>query len=280
MVTPPCSTESVSTLWNAFQAGKKPIIGMLHVPALPGSPRNRLNLDAIHDWVMQDARALADSGVDALMLENFGDVPFYPDRVPAHTLAFLTVIAREVRRGAALPLGINVLRNDGEGAIAIAAAVGAEFVRVNVFTGARLTDQGLIQGAAHQLLRYRHSLGAAVKVLADVNVKHSAPLAPRDLAEEVEETIGRGCADGIIVTGAATGKQTPLVDLRRAVAAAQGTPVLAGSGADAQTIGAVLAIADGVIVGTACKRDGVTVNPVDPEAVRRIVTAARTGLTV
>lgn len=251
---------------------------MLHVPALPGSPRNGLQLDAILDWVLQDARALSAGGVDALILENFGDVPFYPDRVPAHTVAFLTVIAREVRRTVNVPLGINVLRNDGESAIAVAAAVGAEFVRVNVFTGARLTDQGLIQGAAHQLLRYRHALGAAVTILADVNVKHSAPLAPRDLTEEVEETIGRGCADGIIVTGAATGKQTPFADLRTAVAAAHGTPVLAGSGVDAHTIAATLAVADGAIVGTACKLGGVTTNPVDPDAVQRIVAAARARL--
>ncbi|MBL8213145.1 MAG: BtpA/SgcQ family protein [Bryobacterales bacterium] len=268
----------MSTLWNAFQAERKPVIGMLHVPALPGSPRNSLNLGAILAWVLQDARTLSEGGVDALIIENFGDVPFYPDRVPAHTLAFLTVIARQVRQNVDLPLGINVLRNDGESAIAIAAAVGAEFVRVNVFTGARLTDQGLIQGAAHQLLRYRQTLGAAVRILADVNVKYSAPLAPRDLVEEVEETIGRGCADGIIVTGAATGKQTPLADLRTAVAAAHGTPVLAGSGVDEHTIAATLAIADGAIVGTACKRGGSTTNPVDTGAVRRIVAAARAGL--
>lgn len=248
---------------------------MLHVPALPGSPQNQLGFDAIFDWVSKDATTLSEAGIDALMMENFGDVPFYPTRVPPHTIAYLTVLAHEIRTRYSLPLGINVLRNDGESAIAIAAAVQAEYVRINVFTGARLTDQGLIQGAAHNLVRYRKSLASNVKIFADVDVKHSAPLAPRDLAEEVEETIGRGCADAIIVTGAATGKQTPLDHLRQAAAAAQGVPVLAGSGVDAHNIAEVLAIADAVILGTSAKQGRITTNPVDPAAVRLIMTAAR-----
>ena len=248
---------------------------MLHVPPLPGSPRNNLRFDAIIDWVLRDARALASGAIDAMMLENFGDVPFYPRRVPAHTLAFMAVLAREVKAYVDLPLGINVLRNDAESALAIATAVGAEFIRVNVYTGARLTDQGLIQGVAHRLLRCRHSIGSDVKILADVDVKHSAPLARRELTDEVEETVGRGCADAIIVTGSATGKHTGLEDLKIAATAARGTPVLAGSGVDAKNVAAVLAVADGLIVGTAFKRDGVTTNPVDGERVRDFMNAVR-----
>jgi membrane complex biogenesis BtpA family protein len=262
-------------LWDAFAARQKPVIGMLHAPALPGSPRNNVAFDAITEWVLKDASALAAGGVDALLLENFGDVPFYPRRVPAHTVAFMSVLAREVRSHHDLPLGINVLRNDAESALAIATAVGAEFIRVNVYTGARLTDQGLIQGVAHRLLRYRTSLDSGVKILADVDVKHSSPLAARELSDEVEETISRGCADGIIVTGSATGKQTPVNDLRTAKAAARGTPVLAGSGVDAANAAAVLELADGLIVGTAFKRDRVTTNPVDSDTVRRFMNAVR-----
>ena len=262
-------------VWDAFKARRKPIIGMLHVPALPGSPRNTLGFDGIVDWVLKDANALAGGGIDAVILENFGDVPFYPDRAPAHTLAFMTVLAKEVRAQTGLSLGINVLRNDAKSALAIATAVGAEFIRVNVYTGARLTDQGLIQGTAHRLLRYRKSIGSPVKILADVDVKHSAPLAPRELTDEVEETVQRGCADGIIVTGSATGKHTALEDLKRAAAAARGTPVVAGSGVDAMDVAAVLAVADGLIVGTAFKRDGVTTNPVDVERVQEFMQAAR-----
>src|SRR5690349_12468547 len=119
------------------------VIGMLHVPALPGAPRNELTFDQITNWVLKDAEALVAGGVDAMIIENFGDTPFYPRRVPPHTVAFMTALAREVKRGFAMPLGINVLRNDAEGAIAVGAAASAEFVRINIHIGARVTDQGV-----------------------------------------------------------------------------------------------------------------------------------------
>src|SRR5262245_49317917 len=195
-------------------AASKPVIGMLHIPALPGSPQNTLDLDAIAEQVLSDAEALDVGGIDGLIIENFGDVPFYPDRVPPHTVAFMTRLALEVRRRFDLPLGVNVLRNDGRAAIAVAAAAGARFIRVNVYSGARLTDQGVIQGAAHEILRYRKLLGCDVKVFADVDVKHSAPLAVRKLEEDVADIVSRGCADAVIVTGSATGSPTSVEDLR------------------------------------------------------------------
>jgi membrane complex biogenesis BtpA family protein len=252
-----------------------PIIGMLHVPALPGSPRNELGFDAIADFVLRDADALAAGGVDALMLENFGDAPFYPHRVPPHTVAFMTAIACEVRLRFDLPLGINVLRNDAESALAVACAVDAEFIRVNVHTSPRVTDQGLIEGRAHATLRYRRSLGSTVKILADIDVKHSSPLSARPLEVEVEEALARGCADGVIVTGTTTGKQTPLEDLRAAKRVAGPFPVLAGSGVNVENIREILAIADGAIVGTALKRGGVTTHPVEPERVEALMQIVR-----
>jgi membrane complex biogenesis BtpA family protein len=179
---------------------------MLHLPALPGSPMNELSTNAIRDHALKDAAALTTGGVDALILENFGDVPFYPRRAPAHTVAFMTAIALEVRRAFNLPLGINVLRNDAESAMAIAFAAGAQFIRVNIHSGARVTDQGLIEGAAYKTLRYRKLLGSNVKIFADANVKHSSALGTSDLRDEVEDLIGRACADAIVVTGKATGK--------------------------------------------------------------------------
>jgi len=253
----------------------KPVIGMLHVPALPGSPNNTLSLDDIIQWVIHDATALVSGGVDALIIENFGDVPFYRDRVPAHTATFLTRLGCAVKNDfGSVPLGINVLRNDAVTALAVAAAVPAQFIRVNIHTGARLTDQGIIQGDAAETLRYRKTLGADVKIFADVNVKHSAPLAARPLADDVADTIERGLADAIIVTGSATGKKTPLDDLKSAKTAAGSTPVIAGSGVDIQTIADVLKIADGVIVGTALKKDRRTTNGVDPDTVRKLIDAA------
>jgi membrane complex biogenesis BtpA family protein len=176
---------------------RKVVIGMLHLPPLPGSPRHApsaLGADRITKSVLADADVLADGGVQGLMLENFGDVPFYPGRVPAHVVAHMTAIALAVRqRLPDLPLGINVLRNDGQSALAIASAVGAAFIRVNVLCGARVTDQGVLQGIAHDLLRERAILGAQhVKVMADVDVKHSAPLASIALEDEwkTRSTVG------------------------------------------------------------------------------------------
>src|SRR5437762_534923 len=254
---------------------RKPVIGMLHVPALPGSPRNELSLNAIIDWVLTDANALAGGGTDGLIVENFGDVPFYPRQVPPHTVAYMTALAGEVRRRFKLPLGINILRNDPASALAIAAAVAADFIRVNIHTGARLTDQGVIQGTAHQTLRYRKLLGCDVKIFADVDVKHSAPLAARNLLDEVEETVARGAADAVIITGRATGRQTAIEDLKTARQAAGGAPVIAGSGVDLTNIAAVFEAADGLIVGTAFKQDSVPANSVELNRVRTLMEAVR-----
>jgi membrane complex biogenesis protein, BtpA family len=254
----------------------KPIIGMLHVPALPGSPANSNGIREIRKWVLADAEALAEGGVDGFILENFGDAPFYPGRVPPHTVAFLSVIGHDLKARFPLPLGINVLRNDALSALAVATAVEAEFVRVNVYTGARLSDQGILQGEAHEILRYRKLLESDVAVFADVAVKHSTAIGQRDLADEVEDTVRRGRADAIIISGSATGKRASLEDLQIARKAACGTPVFIGSGVDTSSAAELLAYADGAIVGTALKKDGYTLNPVDRGRVKALVEAVRT----
>lgn len=250
---------------------------MLHVPALPGAPMNHEPFSSIRDWVLRDAEVLAEAGFDGFILENFGDTPFFPQRVPAETVAFLSVLAHDVKRRFALPLGINVLRNDGRSALAVAAATGAEFIRVNVLTGARVADQGILQGEAHEILRDRRALGSSVRIFADVAVKHSAPLGVRDLKDEVEDTLRRGHADAVIVSGSATGKETSLDDLRAAKQAAGSALVLAGSGVTPGNAAKVLRIADGIIAGTSLKRDGVTTNPVDAGRAREFVRAAAGG---
>jgi membrane complex biogenesis BtpA family protein len=229
----------------------------------------------IREFVLADAASLEEGGIDGLMIENFGDVPFYPSRVPAHTIAFLTVLAYEVRTRHALPLGVNVLRNDGLAAIAIAAAVDAQYVRVNVYTGARLADQGILQGEAHEITRYRQTLGATVQIWADVAVKHSSGLAGRPLDEDVEDMIERGLADAIIVSGTATGKDTSIADLVAAKRGAGKAPVFVGSGANETTIARLLQECDGAIIGSALKRDGRVSAPVDPDRVRALVAQAK-----
>ncbi len=252
-----------------WTAALRPVIGVLHAPPLPGSPRYGGDLSAVVAAVLRDAEALADGGVQALLLENFGDCPFFPRRVPAATVAQMTALAAEVRRRFPLPLGINVLRNDGRAALAIAHAIGGAFIRVNVLCGARLTDQGIIQGIAHRLLRDRAAAGAShIQILADVDVKHSAPLAARPLELEVDELIHRAGADALIVSGAATGQPPDKDDLQTVKARAGKTPVLLGSGATSENVAQYISAADGFIVGTAFKADGRIGNPVDRDRVK------------
>ena len=249
---------------------------MLHVPALPGAPRNQLSWPDIQRFVEHDAATLAAGGVHALMIENFGDTPFYPNRVPVQTIAFLSVLARQVTQAYPhLPLGINVLRNDGPAALAIAEATGARFVRINVYSGARVADQGLLSGEAHFVQALRCQLGSQVAVFADVQVKHSAPLgAERPLEDDIEDTVLRAGASGIIISGSATGKPTSLADVRRARRAAAGAKVLVGSGVAASNIRSFLRVADAVIVGSSLKQNGRVENPVELSRVRRLIQAA------
>lgn len=251
----------------------KPVIGMLHAPPLPGAPRFDDRREAILERVLRDAEALLAGGVHGLLLENFGDAPFYPDRVPVAVVSHLTWLACEVRRRFDTPLGINVLRNDGRAALAVAAAAGARFIRVNVLSGACVTDQGIVQGCAHELMRDRAALQAdAIGVLADVRVKHSSPLGqPRDIADEVADLVERAGADALVVTGPATGRPADPADLRRVKSAAGATPVLVGSGVAPENIAELAALADGFIVGTALKRGGRVENPVDPQLVRALL---------
>lgn len=253
-----------------------PIVGMLHAPPLPGSPDYGGDVPTIRDQVLRDAEALAAGGVDGLMLENFGDSPFFPHRVPAITIAALTALACDLRSRFDLPLGINVLRNDGQSALAVAIASGASFIRVNVLCGARIADQGLLQAIAHNVLRDRTSLQAkSIQIWADVNVKHSAAVAERALEDDAHDLIDRGKADAVIITGSATGKPIDLTELRRVKSVAGSTPIVIGSGIAADSVRMLASHADGIIVGTSVKQGGNASNPVDSERVRQLVEAVR-----
>jgi membrane complex biogenesis BtpA family protein len=255
-------------------AAQKPIVGMLHLPALPGAPHYAGDWPQLIDRALSDALTLVDGRVHGLIVENFGDRPFFPRRVPRATVACLTHVAGRVReRFPSVPLGINVLRNDGESGISIALAVGADFIRVNVLCGARVTDQGVLEGIAHRLLRLRARLGAtAIRIFADVNVKHSTPVGPGlPIEQEVADVIQRGGADAVVVSGTGTGAGTNLALLQRVKAAARGTPVFVGSGVTAENVREYLPHCDGLIVGTSLKVDGKASNPVDPARVGALI---------
>jgi len=240
---------------------------------LPTSPRWGGSLKAVIERAEQEAVALASGGVHGLIIENFFDSPFPKDSVDPAVVSAMSLTVHRLMNLVTLPVGINVLRNDALSAMAIASCVDAHFIRVNVLTGVMATDQGLIEGQAHQLLRYRRELGSDVKILADVLVKHARPLGSPNLTTAVQETIQRGLADGVILSGWATGSPPSLEDLELASAAAEGTPVFVGSGANWENIPRLIQAADGVIVSSSLKRRGKIDQPIDPIRVSQFVEA-------
>jgi len=260
------------------------LLGMVHLPALPGAPAwspparpDRSGLPAWAAAAVKDAKALSAAGFDAVLIENFGDAPFFKQRVPAETIAALSLAATAVRQ--ALPtriaVGVNVLRNDAHAALAVAAAAGLDCIRVNVLSGAAVTDQGLIEGEAAEVLRLKAAIAPHVRILADVRVKHARPLVERPLEEEVGDLVARAGADFVIVSGERTGAGVDATELAAVRRAAGDTPVLIGSGATTSNIADLLRVCDGAIVGTSLKRGGVTTAPVDTRRARRFVAAAR-----
>ncbi|MEM1426377.1 MAG: BtpA/SgcQ family protein [Cyanobacteria bacterium P01_H01_bin.130] len=253
----------------------KPSIGVVHLLPLPTSPRWGGSLKAVIDRAEQEAAALAAGGISAIVVENFCDAPFPKGQADPAVISAMTVIVQRLQGLVPVPVGLNVLRNDALGAMAIAACVGAEFIRVNVLSGAMATDQGIIEGCAHDLLRYRRELGCDVKIFADVLVKHAHPISTDQLAVAVRDAIDRGLADAVILSGSATGTPPSVDDLVVARAAAGETPLLVGSGADVDNVAQLLSIADGVIVASSLKRRGRIELPVDPNRVHQFVEASQ-----
>ena len=255
---------------------ERTVIGMVHLVPLPGSPRWGGSMRDVIAAALADARALIDGGVDALLVENFGDAPFTAGRVEPATVAAMSVVAAEVRREfPRTRLGVNVLKNDARAALGVAAAVGAEFIRVNVHAGAVLADQGVVQSDAYGTLRDRRLLGVDVAIVADVGGKHAVPLAPVETEQMARDLVHRGLADALVVSGAATGQATPLGEVKRVRSAVPDVPLLIGSGVTAETAAELLSVADGLIVGTSVKRDGDVRQPVDRARVEKLVAAAR-----
>ncbi len=262
---------------DALAAAAFRIVGVIHLPPLLGSVRgpSARDMEAILEAVRRDATAWASGGANALIVENFGDVPFHKGAVGPETVSAMTLAVSLARVESGLPVGVNVLRNDVEAAVAISALAGGRFVRANVYVGAAVTDQGLIEGRADAVQALIRRLDAPISVWADVDVKHAAPLSSRPIGELAEDAVERGLARAVIVSGAGTGHPTNPADLQAVRAAVPRVPLYVGSGATEATLPSLLAIADGVIVGTAAKLDGIVANRVDPGRVRSLVAAAR-----
>jgi len=250
---------------------EKPLIGMVHLQALAGSvDYERGGTKPVLDAALRDLYALESGGVDAVIVENLSDAP-YAKLAPRETIAMMSVIVHVLTERAHLPVGVNVLRNDGLAAMAIAAAAGASFVRVNVFCGVAFTDQGTIEGQARELQWLQRDLGTETRILADIHVKHAAHL---DRLEEAAVDAERNQPDALIVSGIGTGRRTQPEDLQ-AVKQTVNLPVLVGSGVRIDNV-STYREADGFIVGTVLKEDGALGAPVDVERVRAMAEAVAT----
>lgn len=251
----------------------KPLLGVVHLRALPSSHGHR-SMGEVLDAAMVDAEALVRGGVDGLVVENFGDVPFHKgtrdDPVTPDVPAALAVVAHLLRTTFAVPVAINCLRNDGIAALGAAAVAGARWVRINVLAQAYVTDQGLIEGEAARVFGFRRQLHSDVEVLADFLVKHAQPLAPVDIATAAQDLAERSGASGLVLSGSRTGQPVDVGLLDTVRAAVGRFPIWLGSGLCPANAAALWPRCDGAIVGTFCKRDGLVGNPVDLARVRAL----------
>jgi uncharacterized protein len=257
------------------RAREKILIGVVHLRPLPGAPGWGADLNEVIELAVQDARAYQRGGAQAIFIENFGDVPFTKGEVGPETIAAMAAAGRAIRDAVRIPLGFNVLRNDARAALALCAACNGSFIRVNVHTGVMLTDQGIIEGKAHDTLRYRSNICPGAQIYADVHVKHAVPLGDWRIEDSARDTVERGAADALIVSGRGTGVAADISDLQRVRTACPEARILLGSGVTVQNAPQYLKLADGFIVGSSLKLNGRVHNPVDPKRVAALVRAIR-----
>jgi|ERR1019366_1295310 membrane complex biogenesis BtpA family protein len=255
---------------------RKPVIGMIHLAALPGTPANRLTLLQIEKPAVREAKLLRDAGVHGLMIENMHDTPYLRGRVGPEIVAAMAIIARAVKQTAELPCGVQILAGANLEAMAVAHAAGLEFIRAEGFAFAHVADEGFIQSSAAELLRFRHTIGADnVQVWTDVKKKHSSHAITADVdIGETAHAVEFMRGDAVIVTGVVTGDAPQEADLL-AVKKKTHLPVYLGSGVTAANLEKYFAAADGFIIGSEFKQGGHWARPVDAKRVERFMAAHR-----
>lgn len=248
-----------------------PLWGMIHLPALPGSPAYAGSVSAIVDRAREDAEKLVEVGFGGLVVENFGDLPFHKDTVPPVTVAALarvTARLRELCPGTRIM--VNCLRNDAAAGLSVATVCEADAIRINVHTGAAVTDQGVLEGQAGRTLRLRRELGSSVRIFADVAVKHAVPLAERPVEIEASDLRDRGRADALLVTGAGTGREADVEQVEKIRRGAPTAPVLVASGVTAESAADWARVVDGAIIGSGLMNQGRAGHGVDRQRAQRI----------
>jgi uncharacterized protein len=268
--------SSTHSAYRALFGNSKPVIGMIHLKALPGAPDYDGDLAGVLASALADAQALIAGGIEAIMIENFYDSPFFQDQVGPETVAAMSHIITHLRGQTSLPLGVNVLRNDGKSALAIATACQCQFVRINQLAWASVTDQGIIQGRAAEIARYRRLIGASAIIFADCLTKHAVPLAPQAMADVARDTWERAGASALVISGAATGHATEVSDVLLARQSAPQAPLLIGSGITLENLEVYLPHVDGFLVGTWFKEGGAVEAPVDPSRVAAMLARKKT----
>ena len=246
-------------------------IGVVHLKALPGSPSYENNLSEIYKSALEDSTALQNGGVDSIIIENFGDIPFTKDSISKLTLAHFTNIAKELSDSLNIDIGINVLRNDGESALSIADSINANFVRINILSGTMYTDQGIIEGKANKLIKLKNSLSNNIEIYADVFVKHAVPPIGYTIENQTEELLLRAGADKIIITGDGTGKEINFEQLEKLRGIVPKGQLAIGSGVNESNIENYKNIADILIIGTGFKVDQNIAKPIDVKSVEKLI---------
>lgn len=249
----------------------KPIIGMIHLPPLPGSPLYKgENISSILEYAHEEASKLVDGGVDGILIENIGDIPFDKYSISDEAYSFFKEIVRYLVKNHSIPVGVNILRNGGVYASRIAYEAGARFIRANILIGESITPAGRIEGIARELSIYLNTIERKIFVLGDILSKHALTIYPNEVYPAVLETIERGLADVLLVTGIRTGSPPDIKVVYR-VSQLSNKPVFIGSGVNIYNFRKYLLLSDGAIVGTYFKRHGLTWNPVDIERVKQFI---------
>ena len=251
------------------------VYGVVHLKSLPGSPTNRLSIDEIIDAAQEDVNSLIYGGVDGIIIENFGDTPFVKNDISKRTLASFTTVVENLSIERDIKVGINVLRNDGIAALAIAEATKSQFVRINVLNNTMFTDQGIIEGKANEIMSFKNTLHKKINIYADVFVKHATPAPGSTIENHAEELLDRAGADKIILTGSGTGKEINFDDLEIISRIATPDKLVIGSGLNENNVDSIKKYANFSIVGTYLKKDSKVENEVDLERVKYLVMKAK-----
>lgn len=249
------------------------LIGMVHVLALPGTPKNTKTPSQIINHAINEAVKLKNAGFDAILVENMHDIPYIKQKASTEITSMLSIICHEIKAKSQLPVGIQILAGANKEALGVAYASGIDFIRAEGFVFGHLADEGYMESCAGELLRYRKQIGAEqISIFTDIKKKHSSHAITTDISiEETAEAAGFFLSDGIILTGSSTGKQTSLEELKK-VQLTSTLPILIGSGLSAKNIELYMPYANAFIVGSSIKKDAQWFNDIEIKKAEQLAT--------